>query len=371
MHRKPRKRGSDVWIWRRRVPDAMGIERNLSVIIGPVTELPTEKHAWAASQEQRQALMEQACGVTLANLIERYKVESLDVRHPTRASYLSRFRCHIIPNWGDQAITNIKPLEVERKINDLPVSKKTKSHIKSQMHRLFEFAMKCELIEFQRNPMLSVEIRGFRQRVRKKQVLTPEQFQTLLCNVDLWLQAMMVLACCLGLRPSEFLGLQWPDLDESRGVLSVSRSITGSHIHATKTPDSEDDIALDPDVLALLLRWKEQCPDSADRWLFPNVDTGRPFHADSLRDNHLHPAGQTIGIPNLGWYAFRHTYRTLMDDLGTPIGVQQKLMRHSDVRTTMNHYGSAYEKTKRRTNELVAGELLPESMKAASRATIQ
>jgi integrase len=152
MHRKPRKRGSDVWIWRRRVPDAMGIERNLSVIIGPVTELPTEKHAWAASQEQRQALMEQACGVTLANLIERYKVESLDVRHPTRASYLSRFRCHIIPNWGDQAITNIKPLEVERKINDLPVSKKTKSHIKSQMHRLFEFAMKCELIEFQRNP---------------------------------------------------------------------------------------------------------------------------------------------------------------------------------------------------------------------------
>jgi len=47
----------------------------------------------------------------------------------------------------------------------------------------------------------------------------------------------------------------------------------------------------------------------------------------------------------------------LLDDLGTPIGVQQKLMRHSDVRTTMNHYGSAYEKTKRRANTLVAGKL--------------
>jgi integrase len=93
-----------------------------------------------------------------------------------------------------------------------------------------EFAMKCELIEFQRNPILSVEIRGFRQRVRKKQVLTPEQFQTLLCNADLRLQAMMTLACSLGLRPSEFLGLQWPDLDVSRGVLMVSRSITGQHI---------------------------------------------------------------------------------------------------------------------------------------------
>ena len=62
---------------------------------------------------------------------------------------------------------------------------------------------------------------------------------------------------------------------------------------------------------------------------------------------------------------------SLLDDLGTPIGVQQKLMRHSDIRTTMNHYGSAYETTKRRANTLVVGKLLPETMKAASGATIQ
>lgn len=345
----------------------MNIERNSSVIIGPVSELPTEKHAWAALLKQRQTLI----GVSLSNLIERYKAECLDVRHSTRASYLSRLNCHIIPTWGDQAITSIKPLEVERRINNLRVSKKTKSHIKGQMHHLFEFAMKCELLPFQKNPMLLVEIRGIRLRVRKKQVLTPEQFQRLVANADLRLQAMMTLACCLGLRPSEFLGLQWPDLDVNRGVLMVCRSITGLHVEATKTPDSEDEIMLDPDILALLLRWREECTGSADQWLFPNVDTGRPFHADSLRDDHLHPLGQLIGIPNLGWYAFRHTYRTLLDDLGTPVGVQQRLMRHSDVRTTMNHYGSAYEKTKRRTNELVAGKLLPDSMKAASRVTIQ
>ncbi|MGD0510129.1 MAG: hypothetical protein ABSA27_20190 [Terriglobales bacterium] len=27
--------------------------------------------------------------------------------------------------------------------------------------------------------------------------------------------------------------------------------------------------------------------------------------------------------------------------MGTPIGVQQKLMRHADIRTTMNIYGDA------------------------------
>jgi integrase len=37
----------------------------------------------------------------------------------------------------------------------------------------------------------------------------------------------------------------------------------------------------------------------------------------------------------------RHTYRTWLDSVGTPMGVQQKLMRHADIRTTMNVYGEA------------------------------
>jgi hypothetical protein len=228
MHKKPRRRGSDVWVWRRRIVDAMGIERNASVIIGTVTELPSERHAWAASEEQRRTVLENERGTTLRTLIERYRLESLDVRHSTEASYLSRLNCHVIPLWGDLAISNIKPLDVERKINNLHLSKKTKSHIKMQMHRLFEFAMKCELFEFQRNPMLSVEIRGVRRRVRRKQVLTPEQFQTLLCNAVLRLQTMMTLACCLGLRPSEFLGCNgriWTEPGSLNGVAFHYRAL--------------------------------------------------------------------------------------------------------------------------------------------------
>jgi len=215
---------------------------------------------------------------------------------------LSRLERYIAPLWGDLAISDIKPLDVERKINTLPLSKKTKSHIKAQMHRLFEFAMKCELIEFRRNPMLSVEIRGFRRRVRQKQVLTPERFRALLRLADLRMQVMIVLARCLGLRPSEFPLLQWPDVNFNRKLLMVSRSITGRHVAATKTQDSEDEIFLNSKVAALLLRWKDECSTTTEQWLFPNVDTGRPFHADSLRDDHLHPLGQVIGIADLGWY---------------------------------------------------------------------
>ena len=37
--------------------------------------------------------------------------------------------------------------------------------------------------------------------------------------------------------------------------------------------------------------------------------------------------------------AFRHTYRSWLDAVGTAIAVQQKMMRHSDIRTTVNIYG--------------------------------
>ena len=43
--------------------------------------------------------------------------------------------------------------------------------------------------------------------------------------------------------------------------------------------------------------------------------------------------------PFLGTHAFRHTYRSWLDAVGTSVAVQQKLMRHADIRTTFNIYG--------------------------------
>ncbi|PYU22571.1 MAG: hypothetical protein DMG30_14310 [Acidobacteria bacterium] len=44
------------------------------------------------------------------------------------------------------------------------------------------------------------------------------------------------------------------------------------------------------------------------------------------------------GIGRIGWYTFRHTYSTLLHACGTDMKVQQELLRHSDIRTTMNIY---------------------------------
>ncbi len=37
--------------------------------------------------------------------------------------------------------------------------------------------------------------------------------------------------------------------------------------------------------------------------------------------------------------SMRHSYRSWLDAVGTPVALQQKLMRHADIRTTINMYG--------------------------------
>jgi len=43
--------------------------------------------------------------------------------------------------------------------------------------------------------------------------------------------------------------------------------------------------------------------------------------------------------------------------VGTPVGVQQRLMRHADIRTTMNIYGDAVTDDMRETSQKMARKL--------------
>jgi integrase len=54
-------------------------------------------------------------------------------------------------------------------------------------------------------------------------------------------------------------------------------------------------------------------------------------------------------------HAFRHTYRSWLDAVETPIAVQQKVMRHSDIRTTMNIYGDVVTDEMAKSQSKVVG----------------
>ena len=61
-----------------------------------------------------------------------------------------------------------------------------------------------------------------------------------------------------------------------------------------------------------------------------------------------------------------HAYRSFLDDVGAPVGVQQKLMRHAQVSTTMNTYGNALMESKRTANTKIVQMVLPSKERLAA-----
>jgi integrase len=345
IQRKKRERGSDVWILRYR---ENGMLKSLT--IGTVLEFRTKAEAQRSLGEVRADINNNVEVVTFGQLCDRYLKEGVPERHTTASALRSMVKYRIRPYWYTERVSDMakNPMAVEQWIKGLmttprkkdekprPLAPKSKGHTKAVFHRLFECAMRWRYLEVQRNPMSLIELHGSSKRTRKIVLVTTEQYQKLLPLLPQHCRVMVTLAMCLGLRVSEILGLRWEDVDLEGATLQVRRSVVNGHVEDTKTLASEDELPLHPDLANVLRQWREaELP--VNGWLFGNIDTGKPYHADTMRQRHLNKAAAKIGLPKLGWHAFRHTYRARLSELGLPLEVQQKLMRHASIDMTTKY----------------------------------
>lgn len=275
----------------------------------------------------------------------------------TARGYLQIITNHIRPQWGSTPANRVTAAAVVDWMRELPCSPVTKGHIKALMHRLFERAMLWELVPVQRNPISLVEVRGVSRRSKRPVVLTAEQCLLILNALRQPYRSMVMVAICTGLRASEILSLKWDDFDFAGQKMRVVRAVVRGIVDRTKTETSESELPLDPAFATELLEWQKRCPPSAEGWLFPSPRTGRPYELN-LQQKVLRPTGDKLGIPSLGFHTFRHSYRAWLDASGTPVGVQQRLMRHAQVSTTMNVYGDAMMESKRQANSNAVRMLL-------------
>jgi len=62
---------------------------------------------------------------------------------------------------------------------------------------------------------------------------------------------------------------------------------------------------------------------------------------------------KVLGLSRRFERARNKEYRSWLDETGAPMKVQQELMRHASIQTTMNVYGQAMTDSKRRANSQV------------------
>jgi integrase len=349
--RKKRSLGPDVWVFRYM---DRGVQR--SAILGTVDKFTTKAAARKEADERRKEINERLAGIRVSGLCDRFKRECEKEdgeRRPHSIATYKSFLRRVRDEWGEWRVEDLaKDLEaIEDWINGFqtlgtpdrvipdrvakgklipgktipgqpprPASKKTRLHVKAFLHLLFRYAIKWKLVKLQVNPVTFLKVKGRRKRVRKPNIITRDQWIALTTDPELCshVRTMIFIAMLLGLRGSEILGLRWEDFDMERRIMSIHRSQVGKHTGDTKTEGSEEELPIHGDLYAILQAWREeQTVDGVhtpvNGWLFGNIITGRPFWRGTLQKDHLIPAGQKVGIPNLGWHCFRHTYRAMMD----------------------------------------------------------
>lgn len=169
-------------------------------------------------------------------------------------------------------------------------------------------------------------------------------------------QPMVLFAAATGLRPAEWLALEWRDIDLDARVVCVHRSFTKGRLKCPKTEASRRAVPLQTIALEAL----ERQPSSRHSALVFPAERGGYLDLHNFRNREWKPAQVAAGIePLRRIYDLRHTFATFALRAGISTF---DLSRYMGASLTMidRHYGhlarDGREHAIRLLDELSAGE---------------
>lgn len=333
--------------------------------IGSVKELPHRRDAEKAILHLRSNInCENRLPETVSELVAHYKkhelTEESGKRSSTRQVYQGFLDLHIEPNWGTQRLHEVKSTTVERWLRSLKLAPATKSKIRNIMSAVFAHGLRYGMTFV--NPMKGVRCSA--KRLKEPDVLTPEEFASLLPKLPHRERVMVLLAGATGLRRSELVALTWRDIDFETLQISINKSCVRGQMGETKTVASARPVPLVPEVAKALKGWRTATLyNRPGDFLFPSIrcDGRIPVWPDMILQKVIRPAAKEAGITGkvIGWHTFRHSLGTNLRSLGVDIKTAQELLRHANSKTTLDIYTQAVPAAKRKASARVVKMLLP------------
>jgi integrase len=338
-------------------------KRKLKVQTFDALKYPTERDVRRAVEPQMSALnsgtLAGRIGATLGMVIDRYMIEEFpSLRHSTQTTNKSLIDLHIKPRWQDVKLADVTAMGVKKWLDGLPFGAASKARTRNMLSRLLDLAMLWEYVPVARNPMQLVKVKGSTKRLKAITIITPGQFRALVAALPEPYNLMVLVCGCLGLRVSETLGLKWQDVDFNAHTLSIGQVFTHGRVqHTPKTDASGGEIPVHPKLCGLLQEWQGRQAHNWP-WVFASAKTGSPYSDSTSLSKYIKPAARELGIANLGWHTFRHSYKAWMASAKVSPAQMKDLMRHSNIATTMDVYGKTLTPEMRAANATVAEQLL-------------
>ena len=225
---------------------------------------------------------------------------------------------------------------------------KTVHHQYNTLNLIFGYAEKMEVIT--RNPMDKVD--APKKERKPVDALTEEQakvFFSLLPSCPLEFRCILYLLITTGIRRGECMGLQWGDIDDQAGTITVQRNVSftsklGVTVGIPKTENGFRSLPLVASTLTTLHEWKEQTErehpneNLHNAFLFPSKKgIFMPRDPNSVT-RRVKRFMKNNGLPDLSPHDLRHSCATLLLAHGADVKSVQEILGHADASTTLNFY---------------------------------
>jgi len=362
----------EIWVlFFRTVRKSGGKRVENKIPIGLVKDFPDKSCAWAEVERQHLHINQvdlRGC-VTFADLAHHYAehelVEPSESIHPkahtTIRAYERALHNRLLPRWGNRVALSVEPLKVEQRLESLKseegLANPTLDKTRRVMSLVYKHSHRYGLIprNQESNPMRFVRCKTTSDY--EAMILTPEQSYAVLFNLREPERTLTLLAAGTGLRISECLGLQWQDVSFADAVIQVRRTWTCSQVGWPESKASIGPVPLHPLLAQFMFRWKGKTPYSQPTdWVFASFRCkGRkPRVANMLVEDYLRPAAVKAGILSshrddegrlvdddprrFGFHNLRQSLASFLVRIRTDPKTVQTLLRHSDVKLTLQCY---------------------------------
>jgi integrase len=276
------------------------------------------------------------------------------LRENTYREYEGLIDRYIKPVMGEKRLSDVRPLDVQAfysSLSDKGLSPRTIRFTHSVLTSAFKQAVRWRMLA--RNPCESVELP--RKAGKEMQSLTPAEASSFLKEAasDRWF-ALFVLALATGLRPSEYFGLKWSDVDLEQGLVTVQRSLiwrsykSGDwYFGEPKTPRSRRRIPLPASVVRALSKHRRQQAEERLKAgsAYQSLDLvfatceGQPLIRLNVVQKHFKPILKRAKLSEtLRLYDLRHTCATLLLSANENPKVVSERLGHSSITLTMDVY---------------------------------
>lgn len=259
---------------------------------------------------------------------------------------------HLIVAFGDAPLHMLKREDVKRLIAELMAKGKSRGTIKNCLVPLkaaYNTAIEDGLLTMNPASRLGRLLKAQSDRRQHLQPLTVREVTALMAVAeDRFLVLYPVLLCAVrtGLRLSELIGLQWTDIDFHGGFIEVRRAVVLGQETTTKSHKIRR-VDMSSQLQAVLSQLKELRQLNAMAqgteigltvFLSPQ---GKRWDERNLR-RMWYRCLETAGIREIRFHDLRHTYVSLMIELGAHAKYIQEQAGHSGIQVTMDTYGHLF-----------------------------